>query len=146
MAGRIYSAHVSKNLTGSGGAAFAMYITAPATNAINLLQVQVGGDFDGTAGDDPVRARLVRITSPASGTAITPSKHDTRNSLASGATVVGGAVTGSAVADSEVWKTDVNPKDAYRPAVTIAPSETWAIELTPGATDVVATVSMIWEE
>jgi hypothetical protein len=146
MAGRIYSAHVSKSLSGGGGAAFAMYITAPATNAINLLQVQVGGDYDGTAGDDPVLARLVRITSPASGTAVTPSKHDTRNSLASGATVVGGSVTGSEVSNSEVWKTYVNPKDAYRPAVTIAPSETWAVELDPGDVDVTVVVSMIWEE
>ena len=145
MPGRIYSAHDSVGLTGSGSATYEMYITAPSTNNIRFTDLIVSGDFD-AATDDPVLVEFLRVTSPSGGTTLTPSKHYTENSLASGATVKGDGVTATPVSNSVVFAQYVKPSYSFKPGVTIAPSESWAIRMTPGAQSRTMTISAYWEE
>lgn len=145
MPGNYYSAHATVALSGGAAATMEAYITAPSTGNIRLLGVQVAGNFDSTAGDDPIVARLVRATSVSGGTAITPSEHDT-NGPASQATVHMDSVTATEVANSCVWDTYINPKDFFRPGVTIAASESWALELDPGAEARQVKIEFWWEE
>lgn len=149
MPGNFYSVHDEITLTGSGtpSETIELYLAAPSTHHLNFLGVGVACNHDGTAGDDPIKARLIRVTGTASGTSLTPAKHDTENSLAAQATAIGDSITGlSEVSNSAVWDTYVNPKDFFRPGVKVAPSEKWALALTPGAENRTVKVSFYWEE
>lgn len=148
MPGQIYSAHATVTLTGSGTPTATMeaYITAPSTHHINLLNVIVSGNYDSTAGDDPIIARLVKATSVSGGTTITPSKHAGDNSLSAQAVVHMDGVTASETSNTCIWDTYVNPKDSFRPALVIKPSDSYALELKPGAQNRTVKISFYWEE
>lgn len=149
MPGNIYSGHFQATLGAGGAARYSAYLKAPATHHINLLLVKVDCDFDSTAGDDPVAAKLERVTGTAAGgTTLTPTKHDSENSLASQATaMMGDTITGlTEVDDSVLWEGYINPKDSFKPGLKLAPSEAVALELDPGTEAREAKISFYWEE
>jgi len=145
MPGLIYSAHDTVGLTGAAGATHEMYITAPSTHHIRITDLIVSGDFD-AATDDPVTVVFQRATSPSSGTTLTPSKHNTENSLAAQATVHGDGVTATPVSNSAVFTQYVKPGYSFKPGVVCAPSETWVVTMTPGAQARTMNISLYWEE
>ena len=141
----LYSAHALVGLTGSAGATFEAYITAPSTGYLSLESLIFSGDFS-SATDDPVLVELLRVTGQTGGTAIVPSKHNTEVSLASGATVHMDSVTAVAVADSTVFSQYVRPSFSFTPGVTVAPGETWAVRMTPGAQTRNMNIGLFWKE
>lgn len=147
MPGRIYRAGFTVSLAGSGSEVNVLCITAPSTNNPRLTDVIISGDYD-AATDDPVNARLFRVTGTPSGTSLTPAKHNTETSLASQCSLVGGdSITGlSEVTNSAVFDQFVKPGYSFKPGVVMAPDEKWCIALNDGAQAREIKVTFHWEE
>lgn len=149
MAGNLYSAHFQATLGSNGAEVYCLYFATGSAQSVKILLIEVSCDFDSTAGDDPIEARFEEVTGTAAGgSSLTGSKHDTDNSIAAQATVqAADSITGlSAVANTAVWDTFVNPKDSFRPGLRIGPSKKYALALDPGAEAREAKISIWWEE
>lgn len=149
MAGSTYSAHFQATLSGAGSEVYCLYFATDADKAAEILLIKCEADFDSTAGDDPVSVRFEEVTGTAAGgSALTPTKHDTDNSLAAQATVQGAdSITGlSAASNTVVWDGYINPANSFRPGLRIGPSKKYALALNDGAQAREVKISIYWTE